>query len=801
MLTANRKTILIILSITIFYFLLILYYSKGALYIGGDGGGYYSLQYLISNFSIYEIFFPLAYVLSAGNIYLTFNIQLFLNMLLAFTSISFLVREFFRGHFNDRKLIVIETIAMFIYPLNIGAINVVWQTFLNSFNPPVAFFILFMAMIIRMSKKILSHKKISLKTILAGGIFLGLSAEVPYPNVFRVIIYGITIVFYFIFLSLLRVILMRESKFGSRNILKGLFYLLIFIASILLLSLYSLWPILTDIHHYLFTSIDLSSIYTSLEYSSSPINVFQNTIRLIYDGFLTESPYYRVYLYNPFIVVLTLIWPLFVYVLSPIFAHKREKIGKFAGLYYLTYATVVLLILMVTWDTTINPPLGFVVRFLAKNYPIIIMIYQADFFSIYVIPALYTLLVAFSIFEIYSHLKGFTSSRKEEKKKKINNLSMAGIKVLPSLVVILIIISIIIAAFPVFNGQVEGEFFNENAKGTWIPNQYFEAKNLMEAQPGNILLLPGTSQYIMTNWDYQGTVGFYNSFFYPLNIFTFSYNGGYQSFNNTYIQQYTNLTSPITSNRETSSPILVGNSASSIPLSLKYSEYGVWGANASRNFYGLAINETNSGYVHIVFYPSNDINLSSFPYARIVYNVSAPEFYESAIKMGYVSVGLGSSNGIAWWGINSVNTFEVGNSTFESYLPLDYGYSSVYNQSNVTSICLDINTDTGTQIPSFNISYPEVWGANYTINSNWLSMVSSLKIKYILFDKTLNSGLIQKQSYYEQALSMLENQSVVSLIYTSKNIDLYMFNSYTLSNNSINQSQYKTVVPQVDSSA
>ena len=781
---SHRQTILILLGITSFYFFLVLSYSKGSLYIGSDNSGSYSLSYTMINFSIYQIFFPVAYIISAGNIYLTFNIQLFLNMFLTLSSIFFLTSVFFKGYFDKKKVILIGTIASFIYPLNIGAINVVWQTFLNSFQPPTAFLIFFIAIVVRISRNILSHEEVKISTLLTGGIFLGLAAGVPYPNTFRLIIVGITILFYFTLMALIRVILLEKRKITSYNILKGLAYFLILIFFVFLFSLYSLWPVLSNFVHYLTVTNQLSITYTGLEYTSSPINVFQNTIRLVYNGFLEESPYYRSYLFNPIIILLTLLWPLFVYILSPIFSHMRSNFNKDRSLFYLTVLVNILLILMVLWDTSINPPFGFIVKYLARNYPLLLTVYQVGFFSSNVLPAFYTTFVAYSIFEIYLYLKQFISNRNEKTGHKRNLVLKEIKKVAPALVSILVIFLIMVAAFPVFNGQMEGEFFNQSAKGTWIPNQYFTAKEIIKNDSGNILLLPGTSQYIQTSWNYEGTVDFYNSFFYPLNIFTFNSFGSYEGFNTSYIQNYINLTSPVTFNRSSFSPllysntsILSGNNYSSLPLSIQYSNYGVWGANSSRNNSGLAINETNSGYVHIALYFLKNLNLSHFPYIRITYNVSTPQFFENATKLGYVNVGLGASNGIAFWELTPANTMQISNSTFESFLPLGYGYSSVYNQSNVTSFYLYIDMNAGSSIPSFNLSYPKMGGVNYTIDLNWLSLTRHLAIRYIIFDKTMVTGIIQPYNYVVSALQLLENYSVLSQIYHSTYIDIYTFNN------------------------
>ena len=279
---SNKRAILITIGVTALYFSLIFSYSEGALYIGADDGGYYSLGQAFANFSIYEIFFPFAYIFSAGNIYLTFNVQLFLNMLLTFTSIYFLTHEFFKGFFEKEKLILIETAAVFIYPLNIASINVVWDTLFNSFQPPLAFLILFVAITIRIARNLLAHEEIKIRTLFVGGAFLGLAAEIPYPNTLRIIIIGLTIISYLTLTSSLRAIFVYRQSFRSYRISRGLVYFSVFISTVFIFSLYCIWPVIENLHYYFINSIQLSATYTSLMYGSSPINVFQNTIRLTY---------------------------------------------------------------------------------------------------------------------------------------------------------------------------------------------------------------------------------------------------------------------------------------------------------------------------------------------------------------------------------------------------------------------------------------------------------------------------------------------------------------------------------------
>ncbi|WMT49130.1 MAG: hypothetical protein RE472_08685 [Thermoplasmatales archaeon] len=765
----SKQIILIDFCIATFYTFLFLFFSHGKLYIGGDNPGYYSLSYFAHNFSIYQLFYPVSYLISNGNIYATYNIQRFLNMLLTFLSISFFVHELFKGIFNSRKVRIISSIAVFIYPLNLGAINVVWQTFFNSFEVPVAFLILFIAIAIKIGRDILENKKIDANTVILGGIFLGIAAEVPYPNLFRIAFVGLSIMMYFVLMASFNAILWKRRKFNSRNLSRGMCLFLLLVTLIFIINLASLWPIIINYTNFLRNSKQLAAFYTSITYNPSPINSFQNTIRLIYSGFLEESPYYIYYLHNPIIIGLSYIWPFFVFILAPLISFKRRQSMSAHYFLFLIVISDIMLLLMVIWDSSVNPPFGFIVKFLVTNFPLLFEVYQVGFFSGYVIPVFYSALLAYVIFEVYSFTKEFTLKQNPEhsttKKQSFQNAK----RFLPIIISILIIFLLIVAAFPLFNGQVEGEFFNEGAKGTTIPHSYFTAKEVLLNSPGNTLLFPGTSQYVQTSWNYQGTIDFYNSFFYPVNITTYNSFGAYESINSSFNSFFANLTNPLTFNGSSSASTIINNG------NLIYSNYGIYGANGSSNYNNIDVDETNSGYVHITTNFLTDLNLSQYPFTKITYNFSNSQFFENAVRSGYVDIGLSSSNGIAWWTLTQKNTINKEDSLFETYIPLDYGYSSVYHKYNITGFYIDINTIAGTALPSFNISYPKIYGVNSTVNPQWLSLISKFNFKYILLDKTIVSGALESNRYILESIKILIQKHIILEIYNSNSLGIYRF--------------------------
>ncbi len=324
---------------------------------------------------------------------------------------------------------------------------------------------------------------------------------------------------------------------------------------------------------------------------------------------------------------------------------------------------------------------------------------------------------------------------------------------------------------------MESNYWNQKSDGVWIPNSYFEVRDILSTEDGNVLLLPAVNTYIMTSWNYFGTSSFYNEFLYSSDIIDLNNmdKGIYSSFNGSLMQNYLNLTSPIGPSFNNSIPMIGNNSNSSLtPLSLEYTNYGVWGANATRNFYGLDINSTYSSYVHIGFDLNNSIDLQSYTYAKVSFNISNQTFFNSAIKSGSVSIGLGSTAGIiAWWNLKTLIYQTRNNTEFSFYVPLYQGFSGSYERNAVNQIWINFDYGSKINFPPMNVSYPLVYGVPMEINNSWLNLMQYNGIRFILVDNSIINGLISSYNYTDVSMEILMKMGFVKLIYNSETILLY----------------------------
>jgi len=779
--------------VTTIYLSIILFYSKGSLFISGDNPGMYSIAEFLRQYSIYQIFFPISFWLANGNVYVASYIQTFLNMYFLLLSLSFLCIEFFSGIYQKKYMIGISIIVPFIFLNNLSLINVGWQTFLGTLSVPFAFFILFLIFAVRISNKIIDGRSISLLDMLFTGAFLGVATEIPYPNFIRWTTMGLVIFLYFVLFSAIYARGVEGRKILLKSRLKPvLISVMVLILSIFVFDIGNFLELLFNYHFYISTSANLATVYNQLSSSPSFLN-FWNVIRGIYNGFFGATHYHTIYLNNKFFIFATLLWPVIVFLISPTIAYIKSRSKGVLGnnsdsimreglmykrLFYRIIMVNIMILLMVIWDSSTNPP--FQILKLARQNHLIGIIYQLfppGMFSTYVVPEFYTIIVAFAIAELFfginSQKKNGSTSKIESREtwKRQKHLLSRPITVT---IALLLIIIIVLAALPIYNGQIESNYWNTNSSGVWIPDSYFRVRDLMSAYGGNVLLLPAVNSYIMTSWNYFGTSGFYNNFFYTNNIIDITNmgKGVYSAMNESLVQQYLELASPIGPSSTVEYPIIVNNPPS-LPLSATYDNYGVWGANSTRNGSSIIINSTYSSYVHVGFVLKNTISLSSYPYVRILLNFSDLGFIRNATESGYSSVGIGSPSGIiAWWNLESLLPNYNGNQV-SFYVPLEQGYSGAYNGSDINQIWFVLNFPEKESVPAMNVSLPQLYGVPYTINQNWLNLMKYDNIRLILLDNSITGGLMLTYNYTYSAVGLLLKFGIIEGVYKSG--PLYLF--------------------------
>ena len=296
---------LVITLITSFYEFIILFYTHGALFIGGDNPGYYTVINSWGQLNPSSALNSLSLLISNGNYSYSFYIDLFIKMDILLWAIYRLTIEFFKRHFKTKQLMYIGFLAAFLFPINLSAIQVVWQTFIGQFSLFSGLFILFLSFVVRIWSKMLNGERPKVHEVIISFLSLGLSGGF-YPNVVRIIILGWLV---FIYFSVIAFLASRKKKISIKGIRTWIFF--IFFAAIFsfLGGIYSLLPIF-DSSNIVSSSVKLSTIFSSSLVQPGGFNTFFNTIRIIQTQFFGESPYYLSYLQNPLIVMLSYIWPI-----------------------------------------------------------------------------------------------------------------------------------------------------------------------------------------------------------------------------------------------------------------------------------------------------------------------------------------------------------------------------------------------------------------------------------------------------------------------------------------------------------
>ncbi|MHB8360881.1 MAG: hypothetical protein ACYDBI_09610 [Thermoplasmataceae archaeon] len=672
-----------------------------------------------------------------------------------------LVIEFFKRHVKKEHLKYVGFLAAFLFPINLSGIQVVWQTFIGQFSLFSGLFVLFLSLVVRIWSKMLNGERPKVHEIVISFLLLGLSGGF-YPNVIRIIILGWLV---FIYFSVIAFLASRKKKISIKGV--GTWISFIFFAAIFsfLGGIYSLIGIV-DSSNIVSSSAKLSVIFSSSLIEPGGFNTFFNTIRLIQTQFFGVSPYYLSYLQNPIIVMLSYIWPMLALAIAYHYS-KKDNIKRM-------YPIFIIIIAMVLWETGANPPTGTLYILLVSTSPLVIQIFPPGFLMGHFIVPFYVAFVSYSIYRIYVDVRDKVYSPSSIDKRTSMNRIFRTVKIhlskvrmiIPVLVLVIFLSAIIVPAYPIFNGQAEGEFFNNSAKGTFIPNEYPAVRNIISQSPGNMLILPGMNTYIQTSWNYQGTSFFYNAYFANDPVFTMGSFGGYSSFNGSLLTFYTNMTSPLS----------YSLSVCPIAIDYNYASSFVWGANFTVSQHNLLINASKSKTIDLVF-PSNLVNVSAYPYVQLSLSVKPADFFVKAINNGGVTIGISSPGDIGWFYLNSMNTHRENNSSnFTITLPMgspDYGQ---YTPSHIGNFNLQIPGGT-----ALNVSFPTLGGLNYSLSSNWVNLVQKYKIKYLLLDKSLVSGAIETYNYTNRSLLLLQEDHIISTIYSSGYLELFMVNQKAVS--------------------
>ncbi|MEM3489503.1 MAG: hypothetical protein QXO75_07625 [Nitrososphaerota archaeon] len=525
----SLKDISPIILISIFYIFVIIFYTHGRLLYSADYPGFYNL-YDSSDNVISTIIWDFSYISSAGNIYATYYFHLFLTTLFASVSFYYLSELLFtfREPFTKKFYGYIAVILFLINPW------LVQNTFQNlSITVNSTFFNLFLIGIFLFISPESGIKK---KTIapLVSGIGLGLSLPI-FPNYVRLFLLAILVL-----VALDMFALYLKIRFKSTTFRYYLYFTLVTVAIAILISLEEVLPIIGNPSSIIATANAgyLNKVY--LGFYTGEFNTVINTLRGLNSWQLPGIFYFKWYENYSLFYVSTFLWPVLALIVPIWISRFRDK----TRIFFIVSA----LLIVVFWDKGDNSPFGSLWMSVNKYLPYGYQLFPTGLMSSLFLDRFYPILISYSIVVIYLFLRKETNTRKNDKRHFSNSAKSKSI--LPIFVAILIVLILLTAALPFFDGYAENTAYNGDGRqgGFYVPISYFEMRDYLLAinqKDSNTLLLPptGSNPYIITSWNYTGEIAFYGDFFAPARIITLNNFGG--TYNSpSEFSQYLNLTAP-----------------------------------------------------------------------------------------------------------------------------------------------------------------------------------------------------------------------------------------------------------------
>ena len=528
----NITVLLSISSISLFYTLLIFFWTKGGLLYGGHAVGFYNVSNFFSAPSINNLVYLFSYVISFGNIYATFYIALFIFSLLTGIAIFYLTYNLM-DNISGRKYAVAFSIAAIIFYLfNPNSVSLTYITFTGNVYATSAFFILFLAYVIKHFIHGIKKIKFQLSDVLIMSVSLGLSLT-PFPNNIRIFLIGISIFLFFL------VLIITFGKSTIRTRVLNEFYVLLvllFVTTLILVS--TNVNLFSNIHNLLAVANAGAVNKGYMGFYTGNFNELHQVIRLTDEW---QDPYqFYTYLYNSLgiVSVTSYLWPILALVVPLVFSRKSNI--------WIIAPVEVMMLSMIFYEKGGNPPFGNVWYYVVNHIPFGYQLVPTAMLTTMVLLPLYSALTSYSLYIIFQLVKNRKRKNSDKSMKEKEHFARTAIALAVVLVTVVLLMT---SALPAFNGQAETleyDSFQPSHAGFFIPESYFEVKDYVSYYKGNIVLIPGSGQnpYFSTSWNIINYVAFYNSFFAPVNIYTLVQFGG-SFYTPRQWSDYYNLTHPI----------------------------------------------------------------------------------------------------------------------------------------------------------------------------------------------------------------------------------------------------------------
>jgi hypothetical protein len=619
-LRTHRYEILFLISLALSYVLVIVYWTHGKLLFGGDGVGYYNYYNFLQSPSFSGLIWAFTEFMSLNNIYAMYYSHLFLSALFSVAGIYILTRIILKN-ISGKRGIMLGMLASLLFLFNPWSVSLTYLSLVGDVSIGAGGLTFFFIGLFLFLNDVTYSKGTRKFTPIIAGIGLGI-AQSPFPNYIRLLFVVVVI-----FLAA-ELFLIMHKRTRNLHYLGGMlvFALVCILVSIGLSQEYFI-PIVSNIHSTVALANAGAADKVYLGFYTGQFNDLLNELRGLSQWQYPGIFYYSLYVNLGVIFVISFLWPIFALAIPLLLVKHTDK--KDAPRIFIL---VLALLLVIFWDKGENAPFGqlwiIINSFLPTGYQFIPTGYLTSIF----ITRFFPILSAFSIISVYDILQShhLTAGKRGLFLKRLKKV-VAGSHILPFMILIILTILLIASAYPAFAGYAETYSYNgsnQNNQGFFIPQSYYQAKTfLANNNNGSVLLLPPTTSnpYITTNWGYSGEIGFYSSFFAPINIITLNNFGGTYS-NATQLLEYEELTQP----KLNASNALDGYVYNLEDYKIRYLlidasiTSGI--AETAKRSYSLVMNLVNVSFAKIVF-ADGDLTIASINYNEMKSNayVSYPE--------------------------------------------------------------------------------------------------------------------------------------------------------------------------------
>ncbi len=733
---------------------IILFYTRGGLLVGGDWPGYYDAFMAIKTGNPNAIIYGIGLLLANGNVYSGFYIGTFIGICLNLMALSYFLAVLFD---EWREKVALYVIASILYAFNMFSVYNTFKSIVGLASINIAGLLLFLAQIIRFYRYMNSSYNFAKLDCFLMGFGIAVSSAVP-PNSFRILLMEGLIVIALLSLTLIKRTVKRAPALSVNNINKVITKLALVASVAVLGMLYWEVPFFLSFKESIETALYAAETHGLTSFPHAPYASLINTFRIfgVWAFPTGYCPYHNLYFQDPLITITSFMWPVTALGLSTLLA-SRDQRSKILSL-------VVLSLLVISWDTADNPPVGPMNKLIASLTPVLVAFFPTYFLSGTLLPILYITLSTYVIARVLELLSDF--------KKKVSSHPRR----IPTAAVtaILLMAVLLIPDMPFFTGESLGQYFDPSIRGIWIPQDYFEARNILSNAKGKVLILPSLTTYVQTSWGYQGSSYFYYVFFernspiVPQNpIFR---TGGYTLYNPKASSLYFSLTTPP----------LQANTSSIDVMGLDYDKITVWGAKYVQTAGNLTIYNAEAGHIDISIPTLHPYDAT--PYQFFVLKIRLYPAEPSLIDSGKLWIGISSPGTIGWYILGSTsNTYFVNDS--EVTISMRIGSpdkpwpASTYDPSNITGIILRIRTDgLPPRFQKLTLSI-SLGLAHPTINRSQLDLWTSYGIEYLLIDKSIVQGSAVDPLMYNNAINMLISSGFLRPVYIGRYIELYRFHA------------------------